>query len=574
MSKVNLEFSVVICTDGRASALSNTLRSLRYLGGPEFEVCVVRGPCEDGTEDVLSPWLNQLKVARNPERNLSISRNLGISMAAGEIIAFLDDDAIPEPEWLQDLAAAFADPRVGGAGGFVYNHTGKEFQYRFATTNRLGDADLGWERATPEFCFPYSANYPHLLGTNSSFRRAAILEVGGFDEEFEYYLDETDLCCRIVDLGWEIRQLSNAFVHHKFLPSRVRNEHRILRRWYPIIKNKIYFSLVNGRHHHSMQMILESARTFVQELRSNVATSISEGYLVESDRDRFEIEADRAWQDGLVRGLTARKKRGAHLSHGGLDELPVMFDIFERAEEKLTVCLINLQYGDHRMSRAARYICELARGLAALGHRVHMLAPGVEQERVDVEEDVWVHRIITGSRDRPAPPEGTGVPLEIWNWSATVFDEVSDIAERRRVDCVYAPLGDCKGIALLLDSRFRLITFIPNIAPLSGGQDTEWTSDSPHADVAGDVRFRLESRMLQESHMLHGESSTAAREAAALHGIVLDETRLALGRLGEGHWAAFAAREQGTSRTTRSVTPTSATVALAPRGQPSGFDQS
>lgn len=84
--------SIVICTDGRAAALANTLRCLRYLDGPGFEVCVVRGPTEDGTAEVLAAWEGRIKVAQNPEHNLSVSRNVGIAMAAGEIVAFVDDD--------------------------------------------------------------------------------------------------------------------------------------------------------------------------------------------------------------------------------------------------------------------------------------------------------------------------------------------------------------------------------------------------------------------------------------------------------------------------------------------------
>jgi GT2 family glycosyltransferase len=48
------------------------------------------------------------------------------------------------------------------------------------------------------------------MGTNCSFRRGALLEVGGFDEEYEYYLEETDLCCRLVDRGWKIAGIEQA----------------------------------------------------------------------------------------------------------------------------------------------------------------------------------------------------------------------------------------------------------------------------------------------------------------------------------------------------------------------------
>src|SRR5581483_8472811 len=157
-----------------------------------------------------------------------------------------DDDCIPEPEWLSDLAAAYADPAVGGVGGFVYNHLGTAFQYRYTTVNRLGRQKTDWAGPVDQLSFPRSANVPRLQGTNASFRRAALLEVGGFDEEYDYYLDETDVCLRLADADWPLRIIEGAYVHHRFLPSSRRSvewENRVLRHWYPLVKNKLYFSL-------------------------------------------------------------------------------------------------------------------------------------------------------------------------------------------------------------------------------------------------------------------------------------------------------------------------------------------
>ena len=161
-------------------------------------------------------------------------------------MAFIDDDAIPEPEWLDDIAVPYAQPDVGASGGFVYDHTGTEFQWRYGTIDRLARADLSWTRPAPEFNFPFSYNVPHLLGTNSSLRRQAAIEIGGFDEEFDYFLDETDVLCRLNDAGWKIAQLEGAFVHHKYQGSHIRSETRVVKGWYSIIKNKIYFSILNA----------------------------------------------------------------------------------------------------------------------------------------------------------------------------------------------------------------------------------------------------------------------------------------------------------------------------------------
>lgn len=195
------KFSVVICTDGRASALGTALDCLIYLDYPCFELCVVHGPTEDGTRELLAEHGSRIKVAACSQRNLSMSRNIGIALAAGDIIAFIDDDGLAEPEWLRDLEKAFDSPAVGCAGGVVYDHTGANLQYRYSSANRLGQAD--WARQTPAdaFNFPLSFNFPYVQGTNSAFRRSTLIAIGGFDEEYEFYLDETDVCCRMVDAG-------------------------------------------------------------------------------------------------------------------------------------------------------------------------------------------------------------------------------------------------------------------------------------------------------------------------------------------------------------------------------------
>ena len=215
-----MKFSIIINTLNRAPLLDRTLRSLQWLHyAGEFEVIVVNGPSTDNSEDVIAAWGRSIRVARCALPNLSVSRNIGICLACGEIVAFIDDDAIPEPEWLTQLAAAYDRDEIGGVGGIVYDQTGYAFQYEYSTANRLGNANWTAKKSAEHLCFPGSFEFPYIQGTNASFRRSALLEVGGFDEEIEYYLDETELCCRLIDAGYVVRQVANAFVHHKFAPS-------------------------------------------------------------------------------------------------------------------------------------------------------------------------------------------------------------------------------------------------------------------------------------------------------------------------------------------------------------------
>ena len=180
--------SVVINTLNRGALLQKTLESLRWLKYPgAFEVIVVNGPSTDSSDEVIAAWLPYIRAAKCDVANLSVSCNIGICLARGDIVAFIDDDAIPEPEWLTQLAEAYSDPMVGAGGGLVYNHTGYDFQYRYALVDRFGHCHH--DQSGPSRIYRFRRpSFPSLIGCNSSFRRSALMEIGGFDEEYEYFL--------------------------------------------------------------------------------------------------------------------------------------------------------------------------------------------------------------------------------------------------------------------------------------------------------------------------------------------------------------------------------------------------
>src|SRR5579871_6973398 len=84
----NLRFSIVINTFNRCASLATTLASLRRQNHPHLEVIVVNGPSTDETAALLKSWRDFVRVGTCRERNLSVSRNVGIAMAAGDLVAF------------------------------------------------------------------------------------------------------------------------------------------------------------------------------------------------------------------------------------------------------------------------------------------------------------------------------------------------------------------------------------------------------------------------------------------------------------------------------------------------------
>ena len=112
----NPSFSIVINTINRGAFLKETLRSFRWLKyAGDFEVITVNGPSTDNSDEVIRSWLPAIRAARCEVANLSVSRNIGICMAQGDIVVFIDDDAIPSRDWLERLVAAYRDPAVMAA---------------------------------------------------------------------------------------------------------------------------------------------------------------------------------------------------------------------------------------------------------------------------------------------------------------------------------------------------------------------------------------------------------------------------------------------------------------------------
>ena len=527
-----MQFSIVINTDGRCRALRNTLENLSMLDYSSFEVCVVHGPTNDGTRELVSEYAGRIKSAACPERNLSISRNIGIAMASAEIVAFIDDDGLAEPEWLRELAVAFRDPSVGGAGGIVYDHTGCRVHYRYSSANRLGRPD--WARETPadDYNFPLSFNVPYVQGTNSAFRRSALLEIGGFDEEYEFYLDETDVCCRLIDAGYRIRQLPNAFVHHKFLPSAIRNENRVTYNRYSVLKNKIYFSLINNRGHYGLDTVIRDGHDFEREQEQEIRELIARGFLQHGDLEVFHQDKARAWEVGLSRGLSGQRRL---LRADSLTRFASPFLELPRAstaEPRRTFCFLSQEYPPLRMGGVGRYIHQLAKSVAALGHNVHVITCGVGHDRVDLEDKVWVHRILSRPAPAPAMAGAIRIPQQIWNHAATMLSEVEKIASHRDVDCVYAPIWDCEGVAVMLDGRFPLVTGLQTTLHF-------WLASQPH--LRSDARFvgdfvepmlALEKCVIEGSSGIHAISSAIASDIERAYDAAIRPRRLSVIPLG------------------------------------------
>ncbi|MGA1208729.1 MAG: glycosyltransferase, partial [Gemmobacter sp.] len=117
--------SVLIASHGRPALLVRALRFIAQSDHPALEVVVAADAAGLGAL-AAAGFAGRIKTREVAVANIAVARNAALGAAAGGIVAFIDDDAVPEPGWARALALAFADPRRVAAGGRVRRRGGWE----------------------------------------------------------------------------------------------------------------------------------------------------------------------------------------------------------------------------------------------------------------------------------------------------------------------------------------------------------------------------------------------------------------------------------------------------------------
>ncbi|MEQ6202877.1 glycosyltransferase [Sulfitobacter sp. HNIBRBA2951] len=219
--------SVIIVSRGRPDALRRCLLGVGQIQYRSFEVVVVACPAGIAVTEEKGV-LAGIKCIAFDEANISAARNLGLANAAGDIVAFIDDDAVPEPQWLRHLTAPAARADVAAMGGYVRGRNGISFQYKARTLDSYGapqEVEIDPLQAT--VLVPPRGRAIKTEGTNMAFRRDVLIEIGGFDPAFRFYLDETDVNMRLARAGHATALVPLAQVHHGFAASATRRADRV-----------------------------------------------------------------------------------------------------------------------------------------------------------------------------------------------------------------------------------------------------------------------------------------------------------------------------------------------------------
>lgn len=206
--------SVIVLTRNRSGLLRQCLESLLAQQlSQRYEVVVVDDGSTDDTKDVVGSFRErapevQVRYFHHRHRGMVASRLRGIEESDGDLIVFLDDDAIPAQNWLREFVAEASLPGVGIVGGRVQSAPQK------CLIASIGDAgQLRWSGFDAETS---SADVDFVPGGNMAVWRAALEKAGSFDSNYAgtAWREETDLCVRLKRAGYGIRYTSGANVRH------------------------------------------------------------------------------------------------------------------------------------------------------------------------------------------------------------------------------------------------------------------------------------------------------------------------------------------------------------------------
>ena len=295
-------FTVAILSHKRPRLLRRVIGAVAQLDYPEFEIVVVGDEAGIGDYGLDPAIARQIKYRQLTESNISKGRNIALAMAAGEIVAFTDDDAAPEPNWLRALAEAFRRPKVAAASGRVLAADGISLEWRGCLFNAAGrEMPVEVPKSGVLIADPHSQNaeneYLGLIGVNSAFRRTAALQAGGFDEAYHYFLEETDLALRLARNGWSSAFAPAAVVHHLREENATRTNTRVPRDLFQVAASKSHFC---QRHLPAEQVDAELKRYRSARLRE-LDPYLRLGVLRRDGLKKLERQLDRGFTEGARR---------------------------------------------------------------------------------------------------------------------------------------------------------------------------------------------------------------------------------------------------------------------------------
>jgi len=231
--------SVIIVNTNELHHLKRCLPSIFRQRYPDYEVLVVDNASTDGSVEYVAREFPQVRIIRN-ETNLGYAgaNNVGFKHAAGDYIAVLNPDTQVEPDWLKELVIALqADPWAGLATPKILM---MDDPGRINTCgNEITFTGLTFCRGLDQLAEKYDQLEVVSAVSGAAFviKRSVLEQIGGFDESFFIYYEDTDLSLRAMLAGYTCLYVPTSVVYHQYAV-------RFSPRKYFLLERNRYFSLL------------------------------------------------------------------------------------------------------------------------------------------------------------------------------------------------------------------------------------------------------------------------------------------------------------------------------------------
>lgn len=216
-------FSIVIVTWNALQYLQKFLPSVVESDYLNFEIIIANNSSDDNTKNWIKEQYPKCKVITfDKNYGYAAGNNRAVKYAKGEILIFLNNDVQTDPEWLIHLNNIFQDESVGIAQPKIRSFTNPElFEYAGAAGGFIDWMGYPFCRGRildhiekDSGQYNRECNLFWASGAAFAIRKNIFLESGGFDEDFEFHMEEIDLCWRCLKNGQVIRFAPGSVVYH------------------------------------------------------------------------------------------------------------------------------------------------------------------------------------------------------------------------------------------------------------------------------------------------------------------------------------------------------------------------
>jgi len=271
----SISVCVAICTRNRATELAHVLEGLEDLEYPSglLQVSIIDNGSTDQTQQIAEAWCARRTNAvylREAQTGLPFARNRAWQETGAELVVYIDDDAIPEKDWLVRIAEAYRVEKdrspspclaVGGRVRLTLPDEKPD------TRSWLGSNMLGWLSQLDYGPDTFVLDKPlmHLMGANFAVPRDTLEQIGGFAEDMPGYGgDERYVEAKIRSAGGRLIYVGSAVVHHQIGPD------KLTREWFRSRLLAEGKAVAHLRMREPQHRIARTLKTYVQGLRGMV----------------------------------------------------------------------------------------------------------------------------------------------------------------------------------------------------------------------------------------------------------------------------------------------------------------